>query len=56
MIETNFGLRYRLLKMTYNYLIRICKHLKISVKKINNILSNKSKLDFKTISQTRTNK
>ena len=32
MIETNFGLGYRLLKMTYNYLIRICKHLKISVK------------------------
>ena len=27
------------------------KDLKISLKKINNILSNKSKLDFKTISQ-----
>ena len=37
MIETNFGLRYRLTKMTYNYLIRICKHLKISVKDFQNI-------------------
>ena len=37
MIETNFGLRYLLSKMTYNYLIRICKHLKISVKSFQNI-------------------
>ena len=37
MIETGFGLGYHPLKMTYHYLIRICKHFKNSIINFQNI-------------------